>query len=156
MIPFFVGESNIDNLCGWAGDLQTLTLDVIRLTPNSIDGDLIYNTALILLGDEDYSFSTPDINSDTDAVNIKNIIDYNDVKATFENYYSNGYLSRITTFLNGKTNYQIYQIALDYTDGWYGGIAKLPLMEEVDVSSLHAISCAQAYADYFEYLKSNE
>ena len=77
ILAFVVGESSVDDLCGWAGDLQTLVKQVLIETNYSNDAEEIYNRAYLLLGAEsetDSYFSMSDLLADTDAYNIWNII----------------------------------------------------------------------------------
>lgn len=148
---FVVGESSVDDLCGWAGDLQTLVKQVLIETNYSNDAEEIYNRAYLLLGAEsetDSYFSMSDLLADTDAYNIWNIINVSNPVATFTSYYSTGIETRFTDFTNGWTKSEIYVCARYYTDNEFFLMVDWPLLREFEVSVTQADAVASAFTDY--------
>lgn len=74
-------QNMMDDLCGWAGDLQTLMLDARRsyyingkdkINPN--DEKEFYNRINSFMGSSQYTFSFDDLLADVDAYNIKKLL----------------------------------------------------------------------------------
>jgi len=85
------GDGIIDNLAGWAGDLQSLIGDLQENTEYSDDYDTLYHAAYRLIGNEDSNFGMKDMYADIDAVNIAKELDKNPDKRIvdiFGDYYT--------------------------------------------------------------------
>ena len=113
------GEGNIDNLCGWAGDLQTLCIEVLDYTSNSNDYDTVYSATYDLIGEDAYSLSMMDLLADTDAYNIYRLINssssnfisafttyYDDYVGTITDTQANAIASAFTDFIWEKIQYE--------------------------------------------------
>ena len=64
------GDGIIDNLAGWAGDLQSLIGDLQESSEYSDNYDTLYHAAYNLIGSEDSNFGMKDMYADIDAVNL--------------------------------------------------------------------------------------
>lgn len=102
-IKSWAGEGNIDNLGGWAGDLQTLIIDVLKDTKNSNDYKALYKSASALMGDPNKSFSMTDLLADVDAVNINDLLGSSSLGSAMRSYYVSGYKTRYTSFVKSIT-----------------------------------------------------
>ena len=96
-------DYHIDDLAGWAGDLQSLIHDCGLVSKNNKDVDfsLYFKECL---GDNNFRFGIYDFNSDADAINLTNMIlskrENGDFEKILQNYYSQGIKYRFTDFLN--------------------------------------------------------
>ena len=109
-------EEQIDNLAGWAGDLQTLIKDLHEdgSVRNRNDYGQNYAAVSRLIATDGTMFSHKDMLADIDAVNIDAHLDYNNgsLSSNFKGYYNNTYQgtkvsTRYTSFLTnafGTTN----------------------------------------------------
>ena len=113
-------KSNIDALCGWAGDLQTAMKDARLLLDKNSDYDTFKTVMKEMIGGDEYTstkykgligrydFPIEDVYADVDAANFFD--DYSTVlqkdKGTFANiliyYFKEGYKKRYTQFYNNS------------------------------------------------------
>ena len=145
-----VGEANINNLCGWAGDLQTLCLEILEETDYSNNYNTIYNTAYQFIGSPLHSFSISDLLADTDAFNIYNLLN-NSTSNFFEalnGYYTNGCDLRFTSFTNNWSKQEIYNCVRSYTTDTFFLWFDWPILEEVNISTTQSDAIANAFTDY--------
>ena len=70
-----ISEKHLDNLGGWAGDLQTLIIDIKNNEYNGGKYDDFYDNINKYIGHNKYSFSEKDLLADVDAQNIFHMID---------------------------------------------------------------------------------
>lgn len=95
---------NIDNLGGWAGDLESFVYtNIIRAIPsqNKNNRNFVYNLVRTYLGSEGTAFSTSDLLADVDAVNIYYNIGNSKVSDIFEDYYAKRkYRRRFNNFVS--------------------------------------------------------
>ncbi len=130
-----VGEKNINNLAGWAGDLQTFVIDVQNQTNNSNSYANVYESASRLIGDSSTSFSMGDLLADTDAYNIYNQLETSTFCGALRNYYSSGYRTRYTDFTNGMNKRMISRTVNRYTEDYFlYPVQKWPLLGESNVT----------------------
>ena len=158
---FVAGEANVDNLCGWAGDLQTLCIDVLNYTNDSENYNTVYNATLTLLGTQssnESSFSMSDLLADVDAYNI-----YNDMNSScsnfvtaFEYYYVSNYTTRFTDFTNNWQKTQIYNCVRKYTTNTFVFFVDWPLLNGYEISDVQADAIAAAFTDYIWGLIQDE
>ncbi len=146
------GEDVIDDLCGWAGDLQTLTIDVITGTQYSNDYGTLYNKASELMGSSTSDFSMADLFADADAYNIYHTLNGNSLAESVRAYYRGGNQSRFHDFA-GSNYTELGQRAAAYA---YNGIVPYPLLEGYKVTENQAIAVGTAYADFVWNLRSKE
>lgn len=145
-----VGEANIDNLCGWAGDLQTLCIDVLGATNNSNNYDTIYSATYEMIGSEDYTFSTADLLADTDAYNVFQLLNnsYSNFIDAFLVYYDKYVGTRYTRFTNGWDKGEIYNCVRNYTTNIYFLFVDWPLLNGYSITDTQANAIASAFTDY--------
>ena len=152
------GEANVDNLCGWAGDLQTLCIEVLEETNNSNDYDTIYDTTYELIGDPLHTMSMMDLLADTDAYNIYQLLNSSasNMITAFTTYYSNYSDERYTRFTNGWTKQQIYNCVRNYTTNTFFLWEDWPLLEGYDITNNQANAIAWAFTDFIWEKIQNE
>ena len=155
------GENNIDNLCGWAGDLQTLCIDILRHTDNSNNYETIYDATLTLLSNQDSSvtsFSMSDLLADVDAYNLYNGInsDRSNFIRAFNEYYSSQYSMRFTNFTNSWSKQRIYDCVRCYTTNTFFLGIDWPLLKGYKITSTQSDAIAQAFTDYIWGLIQDE
>ncbi len=156
----FMPEEHLNNLCGWAGDLQTLMLDVKKKTNDSCDYDTVYNETKNTIGDNNYSFSTTDLLDDVDAVNINSLLGSStSLGSALRDYYSSGVNTRYSDFVKNvagssdKLNFQVW--VNYYTEGDYYGIG-WPLLDGKYFSENQAYATRDAFTDYIWEKVQNE
>jgi hypothetical protein len=158
--PRGLDEVDIDNLCGWAGDLQSVEGKIIENFNKGITTD-IYDQAASMIGAPTGSsrFSISDVLSDVDAVNIHNMKYYSMAQA-FYDYYSGSAPSKRFSSFNNDIGSKVP--AIRYTAPYIIEINKIkiqwPLTEKYDPSSLQMCeySVANAYNDYIKREIANE
>lgn len=130
----------INNLSGWAGDIQTLMNDTIVKIRNEHGNNYyvptyseFYHTFSALLGDKNYSFSSDDIFADVDAYNIykelTNKYKDEDMILAFTSYYSKGYKKRFTIFTEKMSDTLFKNTVYTYTQEKFLGLKKWPLIK---------------------------
>ena len=85
------GDGIIDNLAGWAGDLQSLIGTLQNNTSNSDNYNTLYHAAYKLIGNENAEFSMQDMYADIDATNLSKQLKDNPNKRIvdiFGDYYT--------------------------------------------------------------------
>ncbi len=144
------GEANINNLCGWAGDLQTLCIEVLDYTGNSNDYDTVYDATYNLIGDPEYSLSMMDLLADTDAYNVYTLLNssVSNFISSFSNYYNNYSDERYTRFTNGWSRQQIYSCVRNYTTNIFFLWQDWPLLEGYEITNTQANAIAWAFTDF--------
>lgn len=157
------GEENIDNLCGWAGDLQTLCIDVLNHTNNSNDYDTIYEATILLLGNHDNSassFSMSDLLADVDAYNLYSNLCSNGSSSNFisifDDYYQSLCMTRFTDFSGSRTRQEMYDCVRLYTTNTFFLWVDWPLLNGYSITSSQSDAIAQAFTDYIWGLIQNE
>ena len=152
------GEGNVDNLCGWAGDLQSLCIDVLRYTISSNDYDTVYSATYDLIGDELYSFSTMDLLADTDAYNVHQLINSSSSNfiSAFTTYYDDYVGTRYTRFTNGWSKQTIYDCVRNYTTNTFFLGVDWPLLEGYNITDTQADAIASAFTDFIWEKIQNE
>ena len=104
----FMYEDEVDDLCGWGGDLRQSVPIIMRDINYSNDYNTVYNATYNYIGNGKY-FNMPDLLADIDAYNMDNmpysmsigdkLVDY---------YYNNGYIKRFTNFIGTQSYMDIY------------------------------------------------
>ena len=147
---FIAGEENVNNLCGWAGDLQTLCIDVLEYTNYSNDEDIIYNATYYLIGNNAYSLSMADLLADTDAENICNLLNSSSSNFiyAFDIYYDNYVGDRYTNFVDGRSKQEIYNCVRKYTTNTFFLWEDWPLLEGYNITEIQSNAIAQAFTDF--------
>lgn len=98
-------EEHINNLAGWAGDLQTLALDVLKETDYTNDYHILREKTLDFMGKEDYTFSFDDLLADIDAVNMNELLKNEPLlHKLYKKYYTIGTATRFSDFVGNVLN----------------------------------------------------
>ena len=152
------GEGNVDNLCGWAGDLQTLCIEVLRYTNSSNDYDTVYSATYDLIGDEEHSLSMMDILADTDAYNVHQLLNSSSSNfiSAFTTYYDDYVGNRYTRFTNGWSKQTIYDCVRNYTTNTFFLGVDWPLLEGYNITDTQADAIASAFTDFIWEKIQNE
>ncbi len=153
---FVVGEKHIDNLVGWAGDIQTFITDDVRMaTSNSSDYSLVYQAAYNLFGGQNTTFSISNLFADTDAVNISKQLSLSSLGSAFRSYYSDGeYKIRMIHFVQGITGdttinkETLNSLVGTYTSKYWAMGIEWPLLRGANVSLNESIAIRDAFTDY--------
>jgi len=147
-------ESHLDNLCGWAGDLQTLMLNMKDKTNNSDSYDVLYNETKKAIGANEYSFSMTDLLADVDAVNIRSLVAESDsleLGLALSNYYSSGNEKRYTDFVKNVVGSvdkgKFMECVSEYTKGSYFGFG-WPLLDGKEFTENQQQATNGAFSDY--------
>ena len=147
------------DMAGWAGDLQTLCVQILSYTNNSNDFDTIYNATHTLLGENAYKFSIMDLLADVDAQNIYNLLpirEHNFIYA-FITYYANIADARYTLFANGCTREQLYNYVRVYTTNLPDNfLLDWPFLAGYDLTDTQSDAIASAFTDYLWERIQNE
>lgn len=150
-----IGDTHIDNLAGWAGDLQTFAIYINKKTNNSKDYKTIYNTASNMMGKKDTSFDMMDLLADVDAVNINNRLDSSSsFVSEMMTYYQSDYKTRYSSFVKSisgnDVNSKDFQGWVDdYTnDYWY--VKKWPIFKNnnASMSDVQSRAVRDAFTDF--------
>ena len=165
-----VGSTHVRNLCGWAGDLQSLVVDTYLLTTKD-DYQVFFDKFYSIMGCDDYSFSMADLLADIDAYNFSNnwISSYwqsNLFGSACRYYYENidipgtGWNSRsnlrFSQFLEGETRRSFSNTVGEYTkQNWLLGV-EWPLYEslaiqrniKLELTDNHSKAAKDAFVDY--------
>ena len=160
LVSEFAFEDIINDLSGWAGDLQTLmnnTMEVIREEQKSKGNknsnkyiptyDEFYHTFSRLLGDKKYSFGSDDIFADADAYNIFKELKNKDLKSAFTSYYSKGYKKRFTNFLKYSSKNELKKRVYLYTKEKYLDKVKWPLLD-YEFNDNHSKAARDAFVNF--------
>lgn len=163
-----IPEKHINNLAGWAGDLQTAMNNAMELSENkaryvefkSIMKNLIgYDKKIsdVIYEDGKHSFDMVDVYADTDAYNIyKMLFVGGDLEWSLLEYYDSGYLKRFSEFTNygdeAIINSTVFTYTL-YTFFFY----KWPLFEEdKKINLIQSIAARDAFVEFLMERRENE
>jgi len=149
-IVFPIYSTHLSNLCGWAGDLQTLCVDVIKQTSNSDDFTTVYNIAFSMIGSPSYSMSIMDILADVDAYNIFVLLSNttSDLVHVWDYYYTYEYNHRFTLFADTMFQNDMLTIVRQYTTNYFMFSQEWPLLSGHTISDTQSDAIAQAFVDF--------
>lgn len=152
------GEETVDDLCGWAGDLQQLCIQVLDCTNNSDDYDIVYYATYDMIGDEAYSFSMMDLLADMDAGNIYQlyISSASGLINAFFTYYDDYVGTRYTQFTDGCSKETLYNSVRKYTTNTFALREDWPLLKGYDITDTQANAIALAVTDFIWEKVQNE
>ncbi len=150
-----VGETAVDDLSGWAGDLQQM-IEYIILNENgeyinTNDYSYFYMYCYSELIKDEYTstFSVSDLLGDLDAIYIADTVtSTSNLGTQLTNYYSGTCSNRFSYFMDGRTKEEMYEDVLNYTQTYWIYPVKWPLYSSVTVSENQARAAAQAFVDY--------
>lgn len=150
----------MDNLSGWAGDLQTHVRKDILQHPDIIrnfqNRDVIYRVAYSLLfGLEESSstFAMGDLLADVDAVNVHQLMRSMSLNNAIKIYYNTGYKNRITNFVKTITQQDIPDkevfrtLTRRYTNQFWVSPVNWELFKSTAVSPTQSDAIADAFTD---------
>lgn len=152
-----VGEAVVDNLSGWAGDLQTLVKNMVDNISNAYlnDYNKLYNQFTSIMGSLSYSFSFEDLLSDLDAVYYVQLFgnSTSNIADNLEVYYSQYSQNRYINFVNGRTKNEFVDDVYFYTRNKFTilgiEIIQWPLYDDSHIiTNVQAQAAADAFADY--------
>ena len=138
-------EYHINNLSGWAGDLQTLMKDTYDRINGSKDYNEFYNAFYNLIGEA--SFSMEDMYADTDAYNIYKMLTYYSLTDALKNYYQRDYEERFSKFTNYWSKAKIKDCVSIYTDNDYI-VIHWPLFGSYNFSKDQSQAATDAFVDF--------
>ena len=149
-------EYNFDNLGGWAGDLQTLMNDTYDQVMGSEDYDTFYDAFYNSIGTN--SFSMDDMYADTDAYNVYiQLLDGSNfsLAEAFDDYYTDGYLKRYSSFTNNWSEDEISDLTYTYTKNKFANLYQWPLFDH-DFSTSQSKAARDAFVKFLMEKISNE
>ncbi|WP_242631549.1 RHS repeat-associated core domain-containing protein [Sedimentibacter sp. zth1] len=158
----FMPEYHIDDLSGWAGDLQTLMLEIKVKTSNSNNSIEISNEFNKLIGNDNSSFSMTDLYADVDAVNIyQKINPSTSIALLMKKFYNQIPNSRFrftnfVTNLVGSDNRNSFREKVNkYTNDSYYGIG-WPLLKGEKFTYNQSITIRNNYINFIFNMLENE
>ena len=141
-------EKILDQLSGWAGDLQTYVVEIQKK-----DSEKKYKNFKVLF--EQYflltntSFSSYDLYADVDAYNLYNLEKKQTISKAFKSYYSKGYKKRYTSFTYKMSEKRIKNRVYQFTKTKYLGRIPWPLYGKNFVLNKEQSKAARdAFSDY--------
>ena len=159
-----VGDKTIDNLAGWAGDLQTFIL--YNVLPNVIrngkqdDYSYAYYCTMQLLGGENTYFSMSDLYADIDSVVINDLLSN---EMSFMDaliyHYSEGYKTRYATFFDIQDIHnkaELGGMVHKYSKQTIVPSITWPLYKKTTIPTAVSIGAGNAFTEYMWYLYQNE
>lgn len=153
----FMPEYHYDNLCGWAGDLQTLMNDADNPDIKKEKG---YDEFKKRMNDKflksSSSFSSDDLYADTDGYNIYKLDKCKSLKEAFKVYYDTGYEARFLQFTNSWSENQIYELTYKYTRLKYLNVKKWPLFNGHTYSKKESKAARDFFAEYVIDMRDKE
>ena len=152
MFNLVISETEINDMCGWAGDLQQLIKN--NIYPVSADEN-IYEKTYSRLGNDSYAFSMSDLRADIDAINIYNGINAATAINKLIAYYSGNSCTQrysLSKSKFGSTNSATYAIVRPYTNK----TAYPWVTEGLSISDSQANAMAQAFSDFLWQLINEE
>ena len=143
-------EVHLDNLAGWAGDLQQTMYPILK-NGTLQDYDSVYNAFTKRLGSDEYQFPLPDLYADVDAVNLYDLTKSGkDIADVWNSYYSFGTDNRFNSFVSGITAEKpktLPSLIFGYTGSVYLGFG-WPLLNGESVSGTQRAAFTAAFNDF--------
>ena len=150
-----VGETAVDDLSGWAGDLQQMIEHIILnengeyINTNDYSYFYMYCFSELIKDEYTSTFSMSDLLGDLDAIYIADTVtSTSNLGTQLTNYYSGTCSNRFSYFIDGRTKEEMYEDVLNYTQTYWIYPVKWPLYSSVTVSENQARAAAQAFVDY--------
>lgn len=151
-------EYHLNNLSGWAGDLQTAMNDAMVITNKSNDYNVFKEAMSNLIGynaevNDVYSgyshtFDMDDVYADTDAYNVYKLLKKGKtMEAALDNYYKGGYKKRYTEFTNNWSEAKVKDTTYIYTKNKYMGVIRWPLFN-YDFKANQSKAARDAFAEF--------
>lgn len=154
----FMPEYHLNNLSGWAGDLQTAMNDAMIITNSSNDYDVFKQAMKNLIGYDasvsdvysgySHTFDIDDVYADTDAYNLYKLLKSGKtVEEALDNYYKTCYLKRYSEFTNYWSESRIKDTTYIYTKNKYMGVVQWPLFK-YDFKTKQSKAARDAFAEF--------
>lgn len=151
-------EYHLNNLSGWAGDLQTAMNDAMEIADNSDDYDEFKTTMRNLIGydaavndiyaGESHTFDIDDVYADTDAYNLYKILKAGKtMEEALDSYYKTGYLKRYSKFTNYWDEATIKEKTFVYTQNKYLLVFSWPLLKYT-FNIYQSLAARDAFAEF--------
>ncbi len=151
-------EYHLDNLSGWAGDLQTAMNDAMVITNKSNDYNVFKEAMSNLIGYDakvndvysgySHTFDMDDVYADTDAYNVYKLLNNGKtMEAALDNYYKGGYKKRYTEFTNNWSEAKVKDTTYIYTKNKYMGVIRWPLFK-YDFKANQSKAARDAFAEF--------
>ena len=151
-------EYHINNLSGWAGDLQTAMNDAMVITNKSNDYNVFKEAMLNLIGYDaeandvyagySHTFDMDDVYADLDAYNMYKLLkNGKTMEEALNNYYKDGYQKRYTEFTNNWSEAKVKDITYTYTKNKYKGVIRWPLFK-YDFKANQSKAARDAFAEF--------
>ncbi len=162
----FMPDAYIDDLAGWAGDLQTAMNDAITITKYNQDYDIFKVAMINLIGynpavDDTYiyvshTFDLDDMYADVDAVNLFRLLKADDsIKTVLHGYFGSAYQKRYTSFINGVGENRLKRQIYVYTKNDFAFGRKWPLFK-YDFEKQASKAARDAFAEFLLERSSHE
>jgi len=148
------GDSRVNDLAGWAGDLQSLMTEAVKLYGKDRTYTTYYNVLFSWLGDEEHRFGMADVFADLDALYLAGNRRWSSVGEELRYYYSTKslYGKRFTRFVNGRSKTSFRSAVHVYTLKKAPSGFIWPLLKDVDISSDLTSAAEDAFTDFiFKY-----
>ena len=151
-------EYHLDNLSGWAGDLQTAMNDAMVITNKSNDYNVFKEAMSNLIGYDakvndvysgySHTFDMDDVYADTNAYNVYKLLNNGKtMEAALDNYYKGGYKKRYTEFTNNWSEAKVKDTIYIYTKNKYMGVIHWPLFK-YDFKANQSKAARDAFAEF--------
>lgn len=160
-------EEEVDDLAGWAGDLQSLIDDYFEAEHDHTTEPAVYNTFYPMIGSNNYHCSFTDIITDMDACNLRLIISNSTItngsqlSSIISNYYNerNGNVSRkrFTTWISTSTQEELREKVTVYCNDHSPILGiKWPILNHLSIYDYHQTAFTDAFVNYLLYQRSLE
>lgn len=162
-------DEEVDALCGWAGDFQSLIRDYFKYTSTTTQDTTseVYAAFYPMIGNASYYCSYNDIISDMDSCHLYEIISStatvfngDDLENAVRSYYfgESGNISskRFTNWIGEMTRTQLYNKITDYCNDHSPYFIKWPILDDYSIYGYQQEAFTEAFVDYLLIQKSNE
>ncbi len=152
-------DSEVDALCGWAGDFQALIRDYFNAGHNYSSELETYNSFYPMIGDSLYFCSHSDIITDMDSCNLYNLLASSTIttgtqlKNVVLSYYNNinsenTAAQRFTSWIGSQSKEQLIDKISDYCDEYYILGVKWPILNSYTIEDYEQSAFTNAFVDY--------
>lgn len=155
---FGILDEEVDALCGWAGDFQSLIRDYFLDGNNYGDESGVYNAFYPMIGNEAYYCGYSDIISDMDACNLYTLLSTESIttgaqfQAVFLNYYNgtsgNVAAKRFTNWIGSLSEEQLADKISPYCNDYSPYVLKWPILNSFTIYDYQQDAFTNAFTDY--------
>ncbi len=153
----FMPEAYLNDMAGWAGDLQTLMNEVDNSSEPHGTYEEFRHVFQSKLAVDGTCFSLEDMYADVDAYNVYVLSESRTLAQAFSDYYETGYRKRFTRFTESRSQKEMEDRVEIFTKERFLG-NRFPLFEENDAKAdgiLHSYTKEQSAAardSFVEYI----